>query len=84
MGRGRGEVFGFVVDREAFDDGLALRVEADEFDLGTLLAEFDHDLVEGVDRRGVPEMRVGDVDDHGFVGGFEVERFSEGRRGGEK
>lgn len=53
VGRGRGGSLGFVVDGEALDDGAALGVEADDFDLGAVLAELDHDLIEGVDRDGV-------------------------------
>src|SRR5690606_20314416 len=47
---GGGPGVGLVVDGEAFDDGFALGVEADQLDLGAGLAELDHGLVEGVDR----------------------------------
>lgn len=50
---------GFVVDSEALDDGAALGVEADEFDLGAELTEFEDDLVERVNEQRARSEELG-------------------------
>lgn len=71
---------GFVVDGEPINDGRAGFVKADDFDLGSFAAEFQHHFVERTHGGEIPEMRVAHVDAHLGDRLLEIERGEKLRR----
>lgn len=59
-------------------------IEAEDFDLGSLATEFEHNFVQGGDGSDIPAVGVGDVDSDALDVLFEVELLHEGIRGGKE
>src|SRR5690606_34564593 len=65
-------LFRFVVDAKAIDDGGAGVVEPHHLHLGPFAAELEHHLVEGAHGGNVPEVGAGQVDHHVVQGLAEI------------